>query len=89
MIPAAYVTRRDQWSRELDPEAPLGPAGQRIEPALVDRATALSDIERRIGWLRELERQGEKQMGSDLEHLDRGLASLRELSRRTGHRGPT
>ena len=82
VLPQTYVTRRYRWMHELDPE--LGPdaAAGRIEPGLIDAATAISDLQRRVGWLREVETRAEHEMRADLAHLDRGIEQLIKLSRR-------
>jgi hypothetical protein len=87
VLPAPYVARREAWRRALDAGAEPVPAAARIDPSLVDAASALSDLERRIGWMRQRERAGTGEMRHGLEHLDRGLDQLMLLSRRTGTYG--
>ena len=84
VLPQAYVTRRYRWMHELDPEVAPGSAAGRIEPGLVDAATAISDLQRRLGWLREAERRSEDEMRTDLGHLGRGIQQLITLSKRAG-----
>lgn len=84
VLPPEYVARRDRWRRELDPASAISPAGARIEPGLISAAGALSDLQRRIGRLRELEERTTGRMGRDLSHLDEGLRQLHALSRETG-----
>jgi sulfide:quinone oxidoreductase len=85
VLPQTYVTRRYEWMHELDPTAPPDAAAGRIDPVLVDAATAISDLQRRIGWLREIETRTEAEMHTDLSHLDRGIEQLIRLSKRTGN----
>ena len=84
VLPQEYVTRRERWLHELDPDLGPSAAAARVDPTLVDAATAISDLQRRIGWLRESEARAEGEMRSELAHLDRGLERLIALSRRTG-----
>jgi sulfide:quinone oxidoreductase len=86
-LPAAYVARRESWRRALDPRAELMPAAGRIDPSFVDAASALSDLERRLGWMRQRERAGAGEMREGLDQLDRGLDQLMLRSRRTGAYG--
>jgi sulfide:quinone oxidoreductase len=85
VLPQEYVTRRSTWLRELDPGVEPSQAAARIEPSLRDAATAISDLQRRIGWLREIERRSGGQMRTELSHLDQGMEQLLALSRRTGN----
>jgi sulfide:quinone oxidoreductase len=87
VLPQTYVTRRFHWMHELDPSIDPDAAAGRIEPTLVDAATAISDLQRRLGWLREVEARTEVEMRSDLSHLDRGIEQLIALSKRTGNYG--
>ena len=66
VIPAEYVTRRDEWRRRLDPDAPVEAAAARLDPSLKSAAAAISDLQRRLGWLREIDNRTEAEMG---EHL--------------------
>ena len=81
VLPQTYVTRRYRWMHELDPTVAPDAAAGRIEPELIDAATAISDLQRRVGWLREVERRTEDEMSADLAHLDRGIEQLIRLSR--------
>jgi sulfide:quinone oxidoreductase len=87
VLPQTYVTRRFHWMHELDPSLDPDAAAGRIEPTLIDAATAISDLQRRLGWLREVETSTEAQMRADLSHLDRGIEQLIALSKRTGNYG--
>jgi sulfide:quinone oxidoreductase len=82
VLPPEYVARRHEWRRELDPDAVPGAAARRIEPGFVSAAAALSDLQRRVGWLREIERRTEGEMRAHLSDLDAGLDHLLSLSRR-------
>jgi sulfide:quinone oxidoreductase len=85
VLPQEYITRRDQWLRELDPNLEPSAAAARIDPALIDAAAAISDLQRRLGWLREIDARTEAEMRGELAHLDEGMAQLIALSRRTGN----
>ena len=83
-IPAAYVTRRDEWRRALDPAAEHGAAAKRLDPSFDSAAAALSDLQRRLGWLRATESREEGEMRGDLEHLDEGMRDLKRMSHAAG-----
>jgi sulfide:quinone oxidoreductase len=85
VLPQEYVTRRYEWTHELDPSVAPDPAAGRIEPRLIDATAAISDLQRRFGWMRESEGDAESEMRADLSHLDRGLEQLIALSKRTGN----
>jgi hypothetical protein len=84
VIPAAYVTRRDEWRRRLDPSLTPDAAATRIDPTFESSEAAMRDLERRVGWLREIERRTEGEMRDQLSALDGGMAELRALTRRAG-----
>ena len=65
VIPSAYVTRRDEWRRRLDSGTPSD-AAVRLDPSLDSAAMAISDLQRRIGWLREIDRRTEADMRAHL-----------------------
>ena len=83
VVPPEYVARRHEWRRQLDPEA-TDAAAERIDPSLGSPAAALSDLQRRIGWLREIETRSGREMDRELAHLDEGMDHLIALSRQTG-----
>ena len=82
VIPPEYVARRLEWRRQLDPEA-ADAAAERIDPSFADTATALTDLQRRIGWLREIEHRTGGEMRRHLAQLDEDMQHLRALSRQT------
>lgn len=84
VLPPDYVARRHEWRRQLDPDAAPGAAAKRIDPSFGSAADAISDLQRRLGWLREIERRNEGDMRAHLSTLDEGMSELRALSRRTG-----
>jgi sulfide:quinone oxidoreductase len=88
VVPTEYVVRRDEWRRRLDPELNPDAVADRIASRFATAAAALSDLQRRIGWLRALERQTGGEMSDDLEGLERGMQELQLLSRRTGSLDP-
>jgi sulfide:quinone oxidoreductase len=83
-LPAELVARRERWRRELDPRAVAHPAAGRMDPSFATPEQAISDIRRRIGWLREAEQQEGEEMSARLARLQAGLDDLIKLSRRTG-----
>jgi len=84
VIPPEYVARRFEWRRALDPSLTPEAAAARIEPQFAGAERAISDLERRIGWLREIESRTGSEMSEHLARLDRGLERLRALSREAG-----
>jgi sulfide:quinone oxidoreductase len=84
VIPPEYVARRDEWRRQLRPDLEPGEAAARIDPSFADAATALSDLQRRLGWLREIEHRTEGEMRDHLASFDEDMDRLMELSRETG-----
>ena len=62
-IPAEYIGRRERWRRELDPKAVPHRAAGRIDPSFATPEDAISDLRRRIGWLRE----GGAEHGGEME----------------------
>jgi sulfide:quinone oxidoreductase len=84
VIPPEYVARRQEWRRQLEPAVSLDPAAARIDPSLGNAAEAISDLQRRIGWLREIEHRTEGEMREHLSALDEDMERLMALSRRTG-----
>jgi sulfide:quinone oxidoreductase len=84
VIPAAYVVRRHEWRRQLDPNLAPDAATKRIDPTFDSAQAAISDLQRRLGWYREFERRTEGEMSDRLRALDRGMDDLRELTRHVG-----
>jgi len=84
VIPPDHLARRHEWRRHLEPDAPPDPAVARLDPSLSGAAHALSDLQRRIGWLRALERGDEADLRHDLAALDEGMEQLMALGRRSG-----
>ena len=56
----------------------------RIDRSFASGAAAISDLERRLGWLRELEHRNEGEMRDHLSALNAGMDQLIALSRRSG-----
>jgi sulfide:quinone oxidoreductase len=83
-LPADLITRRERWRRELDPAAAAHPAAGRIDPSFATPEQAISDIRRRIGWLRESESREGTEMAAGLKSLEDGLEHLIHLTRRNG-----
>ena len=90
VIPSEYVARRHEWRRQLQPDVAPDAAAERIDPSFASAAAAISDLQRRVGWLREIERRTEGEMREHLSALDEGMDHLIALSRRAGVlQGPT
>jgi hypothetical protein len=88
VIPAEYVVRRDEWRRRLDPELDPDAAASRIDGRFGSAAEAISDLQRRVGWLREAEARTGGEMQHQLVDLERGIEELVALSRKTGNLRP-
>jgi sulfide:quinone oxidoreductase len=86
-IPAVYISRRERWRRELDPGAVPHRAAGRIDPSFATPEEAISDLRRRIGWLREVESREGDEMAARLRRLEAGIDDVIRLSRRTGTLG--
>jgi sulfide:quinone oxidoreductase len=82
VIPPEYLARRQRWSRELDRAAPNDPAAERVDPVLAGAEEAISDLQRRLGWLRERERREGGEMAAELTELGRGIEELLAQSRK-------
>lgn len=85
VLPQSHLVRRYEWQRELDPGIEPDPAVGRMEPALVSAAAGISDLQRRIGWLRKAEREHGDAMTEQLARFDAGLEHLISLSKQTGN----
>lgn len=83
VIPATYVARRYEWRRHLEPDLAPDAAVKRIDPSFESADAALSDLYRRVGWLREIERDTGRKMEHDLADLDEGMEQLRSLAERS------
>lgn len=90
VIPTEYVARRHEWRRQLQPDLDPDVAAERIDPSFASAAAAISDLQRRVGWLREIEDRTEGEMRDHLSALDKGMDHLIALSRHSGVlEGPT
>ncbi len=83
-ISPEYVARRHEWRRQLQPDLAADTAAARIDPSFASAAEAIADLQRRIGWLREIEHRNEGEMREHLAALDDGMDLLIAQSRRTG-----
>jgi sulfide:quinone oxidoreductase len=84
VIPSEYVARRHEWRRQLHPDVPRDAAAERIDPSFQSAAAAISDLQRRVGWLREIENRTGGEMRDHLAALDEGMEHLISLSRHSG-----
>ena len=84
VIPPEYVARRHEWRQKLQSDVAPDAAAERIDPSFASAAAAISDLERRVGWLREIEHRTEGEMREHLSALDEGMDHLVALSRRSG-----
>jgi sulfide:quinone oxidoreductase len=83
VISPEYVARRHEWRRQIQPDVAPDAAAVRIDPSFGSAVDALTDLQRRIGWLREIEHQTAGEMGDHLAALDDGMEHLIAQSRRT------
>jgi sulfide:quinone oxidoreductase len=81
VIPSEYVARRHEWRRRLQPDVAADAAAERMDPSFASAAAAISDLQRRVGWLREIEHHTEGEMRDHLSRLDEGMEHLVALSR--------
>ena len=81
VIPARYVARRYEWRRHLEPDLAPNAAVKRIDPTFSSADAALSDLYRRLGWMREIERDTGGEMEHELADLDAGMEQLASLTR--------
>lgn len=84
VIPSEYVARRHEWRQKLQSDVAPDAAAERIDPSFASAAAAISDIQRRVGWLREIEHRTEGEAHDQLAALDQGMKHLITLSRRSG-----
>lgn len=84
VIPPEYVARRYQWRQKLQSDLAPDAAAERIDPSFASAAAAIRDLERRVGWLREIEHRTEGEAHDQLAALDQGMKHLITLSRRSG-----
>ncbi len=84
VIPPEYAARRYEWRRQLQPDLTADAAAARIDPSFASAAAAITDLQRRIGWLREIEHRTYGEMHEHLSALDDGMDHLIARSRRTG-----
>jgi sulfide:quinone oxidoreductase len=84
VIPAGYATRRYEWRRQLEPGLAPDAAAARIDPTFKSAEAAITDLDRRLGWLRQIERDAGGEMQAHLSDLDAGMEQLRGLTRRAG-----
>jgi sulfide:quinone oxidoreductase len=84
VLPPRYVTRRYEWRRRLDPGLEADAAAARIDPTFESPEAAMRDLQRRLGWMREVERHTEGEMREKLSDLDGGMEQLRALTKRAG-----
>jgi hypothetical protein len=84
VVPTDYVARRDEWRRQLNPERAATPAARRLDPRFASAAEAISDLRRRVGWLRAISSRNESEMAAHLQTLDADIERVKTLARRTG-----
>jgi hypothetical protein len=84
VIPPEYVARRHEWRRQLRPDLAADAPAARIDPSFESASAAVSDLQRRIGCLREIEHRSEGEMREHLSTLDADMDHLLALSRHTG-----
>jgi sulfide:quinone oxidoreductase len=82
-LPAQYVSRRERWRHQLDPDSPTHPAAGRLDPDYASPAEARSELRRREGGLRESELRGGREMSAGLAALGDRIEAVRRSSRRS------
>lgn len=82
VIPAAYLARRAEWSRLAGKPREADPATRRLDPTLISADAAISDVRRRVGWLREISRRTGGEMAEQLDQLSADLEDVLKLSKR-------
>ena len=86
MVPADHLVRRAEW-RQLAGEAEeADDAARRLDSQFGSADAALSDVRRRIGWLREIGKRNGGEMADHLERLSADLERAVSLSKRAGIR---
>ena len=84
VIPTEYVVRRDDWRRRVEPTLVPDAAAERIDGRFATAAEAISDLQRRLGWLREIEARTGGEMERHLTEFEHGIKDLVALTRKTG-----
>ena len=84
VIPTEYVVRRDDWRRRVEPTLEPDAAAERIDARFATAAEAISDLQRRLGWLREIEARTGGEMQRHLTEFEHGIKDLMALTRKTG-----
>ncbi len=84
VLPADHLARRAEWERLAGSPAEASAAAIRLDPSLGNADAALSDVRRRVGWLREIGRRSGGEMAAQLDRLSDDLDHVVALSKRTG-----
>lgn len=84
IVPTEYVVRRDDWRHRVDPALEPSVAAARIDGRFETATEAISDLIRRIGWLRETEAATGGEMERHLDDFERSIDDVIARSRKTG-----
>lgn len=84
ILPPEYLSRRIEWTRLSGRPAEPDAAARRMDTQFGGADAALSDVRRRIGWLREI---GKRNGGEMAEHLDRLSSDLEHVLRSSNRTG--
>ncbi len=86
MVPADHLARRAEWRRLAGEADEADGATRRLDSQFGSADAALSDVRRRIGWLREIGKRNGGEMADHLERLSADLERAVSLSKRAGIR---
>ena len=86
VIPADHLARRAEWRRLAGEAEEADDAARRLDSQFGSADAALSDVRRRIGWLREIGKRNGGEMADHLERLSADLERAVSLSKRAGIR---
>jgi len=86
IVPADHLARRAEWMRLAGESAQPDAATRRVDSSFASADAALSDVRRRVGWLREIGKRNGGEMAEHLEQLTADLEQVLRLSKRAGTR---
>lgn len=86
IIPADHLARRAEWQRLAGEARRRDPATSRVEGDFASADAAISDVRRRVGWLREIGKRNGGEMADHLGQLSADLEHVLQLSKRAGVR---
>lgn len=86
IVPADHLARRAEWRRLAGEAANQDAATRRVDADFTSADAAISDVRRRVGWLREIGKRNGGEMADHLEQLSADLEQVLKLSKRAGVR---